>query len=120
MKGWVPDPHSGGVKIPPAVQERVRRRLLAHAAKQYAGRYRRLGIRFSGVFCYVDAYTTPQEVADDTPGHLCRLRHFTEDRWSLAFYTYSHEKYEPCVFHSGEFLGTPEEGLDVGAVYLQG
>jgi len=73
--------------------------------------------RLSGVFCYLDAITSD---ATDTPFHLCRLRHFSEDCWSLAFYTYSHEKYEPCVFQSGDFFGTPEDGLDVGAVYLQG
>jgi hypothetical protein len=57
----------------------------------------------------------------NTPLHLCRLRYFgDEDRWSLAFFTYSHERYEPCVFDSGEFHGTPEEALDVGAVYLTG
>ena len=55
-----------------------------------------------------------------TPLHLCRLRYFAADRWSLAFYTYSNERYEPCVFHNGTFFGTPEEGLDVGAVYLRG
>jgi hypothetical protein len=55
-----------------------------------------------------------------TPLHLCRLRYFARDRWSLAFYTYSDERYKPCVFHNGTFFGTPEEGLDVGAVYLHG
>jgi len=54
------------------------------------------------------------------PVHLCRLRYFrNEDAWSVAFYTYSHERYEPCVFHSGDDHGTPEEAFDVGAVYLQ-
>ena len=53
------------------------------------------------------------------PVHLCRLRYFDEDRWCLAFYTYSNEKYEPSLFDTGEFLGTPEQGLDVGAVYLR-
>jgi hypothetical protein len=53
-----------------------------------------------------------------TPLHLCRLRHFAEDRWSLAFFTYSNEKYTPCVFRNGSFFGTPEEGFDVGATYL--
>ena len=96
--------------------ERTRRRLLAHAEKHYAGRYTRLDIRFSGVFCYLDAFITP---TDDAPLHLCRLRHFTEDSWSVAFYTYSHEKYEPTFLASGEDCGTPEDGLDVGAVYLQ-
>jgi hypothetical protein len=54
-----------------------------------------------------------------TPTHLVRLRYFgADDRWSLAFYTYSNERYEPCVLRSGEFLGTPEEALDVGSSYL--
>ena len=53
--------------------------------------------------------------------HLCRPRYFgDEDAWSLAFYTYSHERYEPCVFHNGSFYGTPEEAFEVGSVYLQG
>ena len=31
---------------------------------------------------------------------------------------YSHEMYEPTMFDSGQFFGTPEEGFDVGGVYL--
>jgi hypothetical protein len=53
-----------------------------------------------------------------TPTHLCRLRHFGPDRWSVAFFTYSNERYEPCFFQSGKPFGTPEEALDIGAVYL--
>ena len=40
---WVYDPHSGGVKIPMAVRERTKNRILAHASKHYAGKYTRLG-----------------------------------------------------------------------------
>ena len=36
----------------------------------------------------------------------------------MAFFTYSHERYEPCFFPSGKQFGTPEEAFDVGAVYL--
>ncbi len=50
--------------------------------------------------------------------HLCRMRYFGPDDWSLAFYTYSNEKYEPCVFHSGDWFGTPEEAFEIGATYL--
>jgi hypothetical protein len=129
------DPHSGGVKLPTATQERVRQRLLEHAASNYAGRYTRLEIQFRGAMCYIDACIEPSlppnwELPDGqtreqfierlraTPTHLCRLRHFSEDCWSLAFYTHSDEKYRPCFFKSNEFFGTPEEGLDVGAMYL--
>ncbi len=137
-KVWVYDPHSGGVKIPEAVRERTRSRILAHAEKHYAGKYTRIDVRFHGQLCYIDAYTEPCVSPDfdpavfgesreeyierlrNTPTHLCRLRYFgDENRWSMAFYTYSHEKYEPSVFDNGTFHGTPEEGFDTAAVYLQ-
>ena len=52
--------------------------------------------------------------------HLVRLRYCgTDDRWSLAFYTYSHERYEPSVFADGTFHGTPEDAFDIGAVYRE-
>jgi hypothetical protein len=134
---WVYNPHTGGVKIPPAVQERTKKRILAHAQKNYAGKFLRLDIRFRGALCYIDAFTEPAKPTKDLlkmrgeteeqyyermrnfPLHLCRLRYFKdEEKWSLAFFTYSHEKYEPSVFDNGTFLGTPEEAFDVGAVYL--
>jgi hypothetical protein len=56
----------------------------------------------------------------NTPLHLCRLRYFgDEERWTMAFYTYSHERYEPCVFDSGSFHGGPEEAFETAAVYLR-
>lgn len=64
MSPWVKDPHSGGVKIPPAVQERVKQRILDYAAANYAGKYTRLGIRFRSQFCYIDAYTEPDVPLD--------------------------------------------------------
>ena len=56
----------------------------------------------------------------NTPIHLCRLRFFgDENGWSMAFYTYSNEKYTPSMFNTGGFTGTPEEAFDTSAVYLQ-
>jgi len=54
--------------------------------------------------------------------HLCRLRHFSADRWTLGFYKYSDEKYELCfVDAAGGFECTPEQGFEVAAhVYLGG
>jgi hypothetical protein len=135
MAPWVFDPHSGGTKIPETLKEPTKRRILAHAEKRYAGRYTRLDVRFKGQHCYIDAFKEPEtrggvwkvtgekreqyiERMRNTPTHLCRLRHLGKDRWSVAFYAYSHERYEPACFESGEMIGTPEEGLDVGAVYL--
>ena len=138
MHTWVYDPHSGGVKIPPAVKQRTEQRILSYAEAKYAGKFTRLGIRFHGAFCYIDAYIEPPEppeslflAVDETreqylercrnaPLHLCRIRYFgDEERWSMAFYTYSNEKYEPCVFDNGSFHGTPEEAFDASPVYLQ-
>jgi hypothetical protein len=114
----------------------VRRRILDHAARHYPGKCSRIEVYFKGAFCYIDAYREPEDLPPgfeppsgesreerlerlrNTPTHLCRLRHFDLDRWSVAFYTYSSEKYEPCILPTGEWLGTPEEGFDIGAVYL--
>jgi hypothetical protein len=126
------------MKIPERVQQRTRQRILAYAEQHYAGKYTRLDVRFRGQFCYIDAYTEPHVPPDfpppkwpesreedlerlrNTPTHLCRLRYFgDEDRWSMAFYTYSHETYEPCFFDTGSDHGTPEAAFETAAVYLQ-
>jgi hypothetical protein len=96
-----------------------------------------LDVRFRGAFCYLDAFCEARrptraelrayglnlaEYLDrvrSTPIHLCRMRYLGRDQWNVAFFTYSHEKYEPCVFPSGSFFGTPEEALDLGTLYLQ-
>jgi len=134
---WVYDPHSGGTKIPDRAKDRIRQRILKQAKANYAGKYIRIEVRFRGQFCYIDACTEPR-LSDDydpqligvsreeyvermrsTPMHLCRLRYFgNEDRWSMYFYTYSREKYEPCVFDDGDWMGTPERAFDASSVYL--
>ncbi len=136
-KMWIYNPHSGGRTIPETIKAQVRQRILDHAEKHYQGRYNRIDVRFRGKFCYIDAYREPY-VPDDydrelfgesreehierlrtTPTHLCRLRYFgDDDRWSMAFYTYSQEKYEPCVFDNGTWEGAPEAAFDTAAVYL--
>jgi len=127
----------GSQKLSDTVKRETKERLLAHAAKHYAGLCTRLDIRFRGAFCYIDAYEEPPEnlkpvrgsgetVAQlrerlrNTPTHLCRLEYQGRNRWTLAFFTYSNMRYERCMFQSAQFHGTPEEGLDVGAVYLGG
>ncbi len=134
---WVNDPHSGGVKIPEAVRKRVEQRIQAYAQTNYAGRFDRIVVRFRGALCYIDAYLEVREPEPELlkltketreqyferlqsyATHLCRLRYFgNEEAWSLAFYTYSHERYEPSFFDNGTFYGTPEEAFQVGAVYL--
>lgn len=138
MAVWVYDPHSGGVKIPSAVKDRTEQRVRSYAASRYAGKFTRLEIRFRGALCYIDAFVEPMEPLEslllavgetreqylerqrNMPLHLCRLRFFgNEERWSMAFYTYSNMKYEPSVFDNGSFHGTPEEGFETSAVYLK-
>ncbi|MBD2616368.1 hypothetical protein H6G94_34945 [Nostoc punctiforme FACHB-252] len=53
MRGWVNDPHSGGVKIPEQVKQRMKQRILAYAEKHYAEKYIRIDVR-NGYFCYID------------------------------------------------------------------
>ncbi|MEL6139125.1 MAG: hypothetical protein AAFR42_17180 [Cyanobacteria bacterium J06628_6] len=135
---WIFDPHSGGVKIPERVRERTRQRVLTYAEQRYAGKYNRIDVRFRSHFCYIDAYVEPfiPEKFDETlygctreeriqflrdvPTHLCRLRYKgDEEKWVMAFYAYSSEKYEPSMFSNGTFFGTPEEAFETSSVYLQ-
>lgn len=135
MPKWVFNPNTGGKKIPPDVKTRIEKRILDYAAKHYSETFTRIGVRFHGALCYIDAYTEPEipsgnappdgETRDqwfdrlrNTPLHLCRIRYFgNDDRWSFAFYTYSHEKYEPSLLLSGEFQGTPEEAFETSAQF---
>jgi hypothetical protein len=115
----------GGRKIPEHLKTQVRRRIEAYAKRHYRGRYLRLDIRFHGPFCYVDALVEAEtgggtiggetakerrERLRNTPLHLCRLRHFSADRWSCGFFAYSSEKYEFCVARGArDCFCTPEQ-----------
>src|SRR2546422_9809732 len=137
-KIWMHNPHARGTTIPSGVRQEAERRIRAYAENRYAGTFSRLGVRFHGALCYIDAYVEPeppsrrllrvlQETREEyfnrireVPLHLCRLRYFGGHKiWSMAFYTYSNERYEPCTFPNGTFYGTPEEAFEVGAVYLR-
>jgi hypothetical protein len=123
------------MSIPAAVKVRTERRILDYAAKHYPGKFIRVDVRFRGALCYIDVYTEPGvpsrsmlntgETRDqwierlrNTPTHLCRIRYFgNEDRWSFAWYTYAHEKYEPGFLITGEDHGTPEEAFETSAQF---
>jgi hypothetical protein len=114
---WVYDPQSGGERIAPLLQDQVSKRLMQHAAKIVPGKEGWLWLRFHGKSCYLDA----QKPGVPVLTHLCRLRYLGKpDRWSLAFYTYSNERYEPCLFDSGRWEGTPEKALEIGVMYIAG
>ena len=129
------DPDRGGVKITESVKQRIRKRIMEYAEINLAGRYTKLDIFFRDKFCYVDAFTEPEELlvedwpADfpetreehiermrNTPTHLCRLRYYGDkDDWGLAFFSYAHNKYETSVFPNGKFFGTPEKAVEAAA-----
>jgi hypothetical protein len=130
-------PNNKGVKIKDNVKRRTKERILRYAESNLVGRYTILDIRFRSYFCYVDAYTEPELPDNDWPPpdfpetreeylerlrnipyYLFRLKYFGDDeRWGLAFYSYSNEKYELSVFPSGDFLGTPEVALQTAAEF---
>ena len=137
MPTWVYSPHTGGKSIPPGIKARTERRILDYAAKQYPGKvHSNRGALPLGARRYIDVYSEPDmprgsapppgETRDqwierlrNTPLHLCRIRYFgNEDRWSFAWYTYAHEKYEPSFLITGEDQGTPEEAFETSAHFL--
>ena len=67
-KTWVYDPHSGGRAIPKASQAKIRQRILAHASRHYAGKYKQVDVRFRWHFCYIDSYKEPFVAEDYNPG----------------------------------------------------
>jgi len=133
---WVYDPHSGGKKIPETSKRAVEARLQAHFAKLGFSKHYRLDVRFRGALCYLDAYALVPDMAAvnswvsdgmdveeakarvlSFPTKLGRLRHFDINRWSYAFFTYSHERYEATSL-SADGTGLPEQGLEMGCQYL--
>ncbi len=132
---WYYSPHTGGKKIPPHVQAQIRDRIIRYANRQHAGKFTRIDVRFRGALCYIDSYTDPGEMPgepppgvpfrewierlENTPTHLCRIRYKGDaERWSFAFYTYAHEKYEPSFFLTGDDHGTPEEAFETCVPFL--
>jgi hypothetical protein len=104
-------------KIPLTIQEATQERILAHLRNQKLPMHYKFNIHFKAQFCYIDAYE--DEDGETIPTHLCRLTYLGDiEQWSLAFYTYSGEKYQICIFPSGKWQGTPEEALEVGLIYL--
>jgi hypothetical protein len=110
---WYYDPQSGGLKIPPLLYDKLRSQ--AHAYEKTRPWYPNfsLRLRFKSQFCYLD---TVKE--GESPDPLGRLHHFTPDSWSLAFYAYSSERYEPCVLLNGDWSGSFEEAIAVCEIYL--
>jgi|JI9StandDraft_1071089.scaffolds.fasta_scaffold99778_2 hypothetical protein len=104
---WVYDPHSGGVKIPSQNYLEICEQVESFARTRPWYTRIQLKVRITGHFCYID---TVEE--GKCPIQLCRLRHLNRG-WSLALFTYSNERYEPCAFADGKLEGTLEAALKV-------
>lgn len=109
----------------------LRARLERHVARSWRRRCRGLVVRFRGAFAHIDAIRATRFAlagveqdarVDAEPTRLCRLEYLgSTNAWAVAFYKHSDEVYEPSIFPSGSFAGSPEEAFDcAGNVYLQG
>ena len=112
MKVWCLDPQGGGVKIPPKNYSFILAQAFAHEKKQAWHAQFRLLIKFRSQFCYLYGCEEGKE-----PFPIGRLRYFN-DSWSLAYYSYSNESYQPCIFKNGKWFGTLEDAIDICSVYL--
>ena len=118
---WQFSPHTGGRPVPDTVRRATTATIRDHAERNFAGRFNEIDVRFRAQFCYVDACLEPEELPAARPNalQLCRLRFLGPDRWSLAIYSYAHDRYDPSVFADGEFIGRAEDGFDLAAnLYL--
>lgn len=109
MAPWVYDPHSGGNKIPPKIQEKLRTQAASFACERPWHPAHKLELRFKSQFCYIETI----ETGDNRKFPLCRLRYFKEDDFSLALFMYSNERYEICYFQNGRQTGTLVEALTI-------
>ncbi len=105
---WYYDPQSGGIKIPAHLYEKFREKaeVFERTRKWYPKC--RLSLRFKGHFCYVDVL----ENGETSPSPLARLRYFRDNAWSMAFFMWSHERYEASVFFNGKWEGTLEQAIE--------
>lgn len=113
---WYFDPQSGGNKIPVNKYETLRAQLQAFALTRKWFPKCQLSMRFRSQFCYVDVL----EPGEASPSPLARLRYFGENEWSMAFFTWSSERYEPCVLLNGKWQGTLEQVIEACEPFLLG
>ena len=113
---WYFDPQSGGNKIPVNRYEtfRAQAQAFGHTRKWFPRC--QLSLRFKGQFCYIDVL----EQGETAPSLLARLRYFRDNEFSMAFFTWSHERYEACVFSNGKWQGTLEQANETCEPFLSG
>lgn len=111
---WVYDPQSGGTKISENNKLMFRQQAEKFAKERPWSSEYELIVRFKSQFCYLDGL----KKGETRTFPIGRLRYFRENVWSLAFYTYSNETYQPCVFQNGKWEGTLEEGIVICEMHL--
>lgn len=109
-------PQIGGRKIPKNSHDRFLTRVRAFERSQPWYPKTQLRLRFNGQFCYIEMI----KGNETEPSPFLRLRYFDDERWSMAFYTWSHERYEPCTFSKGGWEGTLEEAIATCEPFLDG
>ena len=115
-KVLVYDPQSGGSKIKAQDHSIFRQQAEKFAkVRPWSSKYE-LTLRFKNQFCCFGFLKN----GDDMEVPLGRLRYFKDNVWSLAFFTYSNETYQPCVFLNGELEGTLEDGIKTCEEYIDG
>lgn len=114
MCPWYPqNSEEDDLKISPVKYANIIKKANAFAAsRSWSSKYK-LQLRFKGQFCYVDCIEK-----DGTVSALGRLRHLESGRWSVAFFTYSNDRYTPCRLPNGKDSGSLEEVLTVCEAYL--
>jgi len=108
MKRWVYDPQSGGKKISLEHQEEICEQAEAFSKMRPWYSRTRLNLRFKNQFCYIDTL----DLTDKKTLPLCRLRNLSRG-WSLALFTYSNERYQPCIFPDGNWEGSLEAAIEL-------
>ena len=110
-KVWGFDPAVSSTKVPTELHETINNKLIEHINK--IAPHIKLSIRFRSKFCYIDSVEDGQNMP------LCRLSyHGNIEAWSLSFYTYSNDKYQECIFTSGNLHGSLEDALESCSIYF--
>ena len=110
---WVYDPHSGGIKISPRHHQEISRQITSYEQTRSWYPKIKLKTRISGQFCYI---LTVED--NKKPMPLCRLRHFVLERWSLAVFTYSNDRYTPVNLNGEKDQGTIAEALNIAESFI--
>ncbi len=105
---WHFDPQSGGNNIPVDLYDKFRTQVEVFSHGRGWFPRCRLSLKFKGKFCYLDVTAE----GETSPSPLARLRYFRDNEWSLAFYTWSNERYSPCVFYDGKWQGSIEQAVE--------